>query len=134
MPHIRFIHREIHIPQKVHHPVYRGNDYLCKGFAVWYSHLHRNAGGGSVIEYQCGLQRIEDYGILLVVIVPVVPLPWTWFFIMVDKAPHLDGEYAAFGKITEGMAEADKIVSAERDWNDCPRVPQVIKSIRVMEE
>ncbi|MEE0797050.1 MAG: peptidylprolyl isomerase [Anaerovoracaceae bacterium] len=56
------------------------------------------------------------------------------FFIMVDKAPHLDGEYAAFGKITEGMAEADKIVSAERDWNDCPRVPQVIKSIRVMEE
>lgn len=56
------------------------------------------------------------------------------FFIMVEKAPHLDGEYAAFGKITEGMAEADKIVSAERDWNDCPRVPQVIKSIRVMEE
>ena len=56
------------------------------------------------------------------------------FFIMVDKAPHLDGEYAAFGKITEGMAEAEKIVSAERDWNDCPRVPQVIKSIRVMEE
>ena len=50
------------------------------------------------------------------------------FFIMVDQAPHLDGEYAAFGKITEGMAEADKIVSAERDWNDCPRVPQVIKS------
>ena len=56
------------------------------------------------------------------------------FFIMVEKAPHLDGEYAAFGKITEGMEEADKIVSAERDWNDCPRVPQVIRSIRVMEE
>ena len=50
------------------------------------------------------------------------------------KAPHLDGEYAAFGKITEGMEEADKIVSVERDWNDCPRVPQVIRSIRVMEE
>ena len=43
-------------------------------------------------------------------------------------------EYAAFGKITEGMEEADKIVSVERDWNDCPRVPQVIRSIRVMEE
>ena len=56
------------------------------------------------------------------------------FFIMVEKAPHLDGEYAAFGKITEGMEEADKIVSVERDWNDCPRVPQVIRSIRVMEE
>ena len=56
------------------------------------------------------------------------------FFIMVEKAPHLDGESAAFGKITEGMEEADKIVSVERDWNDCPRVPQVIRSIRVMEE
>mgnify|MGYP001861457333 FL=1 len=56
------------------------------------------------------------------------------FFIMVEKAPHLDGEYAAFGKITEGMEEADKIVSVERDWNDCPRVPQVIRSIREMEE
>ena len=53
---------------------------------------------------------------------------------MVEKAPHLDGQYAAFGKITEGMEEADKIVSVARDMNDCPREPQVIKTIKVVEE
>ena len=37
------------------------------------------------------------------------------FFIMVAKAPHLDGQYAAFGKITEGMDAADRIVSVKRD-------------------
>ena len=39
------------------------------------------------------------------------------FFIMVAKAPHLDGQYAAFGKITEGMEAADRIVSVKRDWS-----------------
>ena len=43
------------------------------------------------------------------------------FFIMVADAPHLDGQYAAFGMITEGMDEADRIViGATRDWSDCP--------------
>ena len=56
------------------------------------------------------------------------------FFIMVEEAPHLDGQYAAFGMITEGMEEADRIVSVDRDWGDCPRQPQVIKTIRVIEE
>lgn len=53
------------------------------------------------------------------------------FFIMVEKAPHLDGQYAAFGKITEGMEAADKIVSVKTDWNDCPKEPQRIKTIKV---
>ena len=53
------------------------------------------------------------------------------FFIMVDKAPHLDGDYAAFGKIISGMETADKIVSAKRDWNDRPRVEQKIKQMTV---
>ena len=53
------------------------------------------------------------------------------FFIMVDDAPHLDGEYAAFGKIIEGMEVADRIVSAKRDWNDRPRQEQKIKSMTV---
>lgn len=56
------------------------------------------------------------------------------FFIMVEAAPHLDGQYAAFGMITEGMDAADKIVSVERDWGDCPKVPQIIKTIKVVEE
>jgi peptidyl-prolyl cis-trans isomerase B (cyclophilin B) len=56
------------------------------------------------------------------------------FFIMVEKAPHLDGQYAAFGKITEGMEAADRIVSVETDYRDKPLEPQVIRTITVVEE
>ncbi len=52
------------------------------------------------------------------------------FFIMHENAPHLDGEYAAFGKITSGLDIIDKIVSSDRDRGDCPIVPIVIKTIR----
>lgn len=53
------------------------------------------------------------------------------FFVMVDDAPYLDGQYAAFGKVTEGMETADEIVNASRDWYDKPYEDQVIESIRV---
>ena len=53
------------------------------------------------------------------------------FFIMHDKAPHLDGEYAAFGKVIEGMEVADAIVSADRDRMDKPRQDQRMKSVTV---
>lgn len=50
------------------------------------------------------------------------------FFIMVDDAPFLDGKYAAFGAVTEGMDEADRIVSVRRNANDKPLQDQKIKS------
>ncbi|MBR3035835.1 MAG: peptidylprolyl isomerase [Lachnospiraceae bacterium] len=53
------------------------------------------------------------------------------FFIMVADAPHLDGQYAAFGKVTEGMETADAIVSADRNFRDKPYEDQKMKSIRV---
>ena len=54
------------------------------------------------------------------------------FFIMVDDAPHLDGQYAAFGKVTEGMETADAIVSVPRDRrNDKPLEEQKMKTVRV---
>lgn len=53
------------------------------------------------------------------------------FFIMVDDAPHLDGGYAAFGKVTEGMETADGIVGAKRDYNDRPRQDQRMKKVTV---
>ena len=56
------------------------------------------------------------------------------FFIMGADAPHLDGQYAAFGKVTEGMEAADKIVNVKTDWHDCPREKQVIKTITIVEE
>ena len=53
------------------------------------------------------------------------------FFIMVDDAPHLDGQYAAFGQVISSMAEADRIVSVRRDYNDKPLEPQVMKKVTV---
>ena len=53
------------------------------------------------------------------------------FFIMVEDAPHLDGDYAAFGMVTEGMDTADRIVETPTNFMDKPTIPQVIKSIRV---
>ena len=53
------------------------------------------------------------------------------FFIMVESAPHLDGEYAAFGKVISGMEVADAIVANQTDANNKPLEDQVIKSIRV---
>jgi peptidyl-prolyl cis-trans isomerase B (cyclophilin B) len=53
------------------------------------------------------------------------------FFIMVADAPHLDGEYAAFGKIIEGLDVAQDIVKVETDPMDKPITPVVIKTITV---
>ena len=55
------------------------------------------------------------------------------FFIMVATAPHLDGEYASFGKIIEGMEAADKIVSVKTGFNDKPKDPQVMKKVTIEE-
>ncbi len=52
------------------------------------------------------------------------------FFIMHADAPHLDGKYAAFGKVTEGMDVVDRIASVETNFTDAPIEPQVIESIR----
>ena len=53
------------------------------------------------------------------------------FFIMVEDAPHLDDQYASFGKVIEGMKVVDKIVNAKTDYSDRPYEDQVIKSITV---
>ena len=45
------------------------------------------------------------------------------FFIMHQDAPHLDGQYAAFGHVTAGMDVVDKIAMVATDWNDKPRTP-----------
>ncbi len=53
------------------------------------------------------------------------------FFIMVEDAPHLDNQYASFGKVIEGMDVADKIVNTKTDYSDRPYEDQVIKSMTV---
>lgn len=51
------------------------------------------------------------------------------FFIMHKNAPHLDGQYAAFGKITEGMDVVNEIAECDTDYADKPLDPQIIKSV-----
>ena len=53
------------------------------------------------------------------------------FFIMHADAPHLDGQYAAFGILVEGEDVLDSIASIDTDWSDRPRTPQVMKTVTV---
>ncbi len=53
------------------------------------------------------------------------------FFIVHEDSPHLDGQYAAFGKVIEGMDVVNEIASVRVDYNDKPRKPQVMKSVTV---
>ncbi len=56
------------------------------------------------------------------------------FFIMHEDAPHLDGQYAAFGKVVEGMEAVDEIADCETDYADKPVRPVVMKSVKITEE
>lgn len=56
------------------------------------------------------------------------------FFIMHQNAPHLDGQYAAFGRVISGMDVVDEIAQAQTDWMDKPLVPQVMKTVEIIEE
>ena len=53
------------------------------------------------------------------------------FFVMHKDSPHLDGDYAAFGKITEGMDAVNKIAETDTDWSDRPLAEQKIKTVSV---
>ena len=53
------------------------------------------------------------------------------FFIMVEKAPHLDGQYAAFGKVIEGMDVVDRIAGTKTDYSDRPMAEQKMETVTV---
>lgn len=82
---------------------------------------------------QNGFQNdlIHERGVLSMARTMIPDSAGSQFFIMVDDAPHLDGSYAAFGKVIEGMETADAIVNAERDDSDRPRQGQRMKKVTV---
>ena len=53
------------------------------------------------------------------------------FFIMHRNSSHLDGQYAAFGKVIEGIEVVDELASVKTDWNDKPQIPQTMKKVTV---
>ena len=53
------------------------------------------------------------------------------FFIMHETSPHLDGEYAAFGKIIEGQDIVNAIATVDTDYSDRPKTPQIMKTVTV---
>ncbi len=53
------------------------------------------------------------------------------FFIMHEDAPHLDGDYAAFGKVVSGIEVVDEIAATPTDYNDKPKTPQVMKRVYI---
>ena len=74
---------------------------------------------------------VHDRGVLSMARTMAPDSAGSQFFVMVEKAPHLDGQYAAFGKVIEGMEVADAIVSTKTDWNDRPRQDQRMKKVTV---
>ncbi|MFW6269244.1 MAG: peptidylprolyl isomerase [Bacillota bacterium] len=53
------------------------------------------------------------------------------FFIMHQDSPHLDGDYAAFGKVIEGIKVVDEIAAADTNYQDKPKEPQIMKKVTV---
>ena len=55
------------------------------------------------------------------------------FFIVHEDSPHLDGQYAAFGKVVEGIETVDEIAGVRVDFNDKPLKPQVMKKVTIVD-
>ena len=73
----------------------------------------------------------HDAGVLSMARTMIPDSAGSQFFIMHKKSPHLDGAYAAFGKVTEGLEVVNKIAGTDTDFSDRPLKAQVMKTITV---
>ncbi len=79
--------------------------------------------------FQNDLKHTE--GVLSMARSPMPDSAGSQFFIMHKTSPHLDGSYAAFGKVIEGLENVNKIAETRTDIWDCPVEPQVIATVTV---
>jgi peptidyl-prolyl cis-trans isomerase B (cyclophilin B) len=73
----------------------------------------------------------HDRGVISMARTSVPNSAGSQFFIMTQKSPHLDGQYAAFGKVISGMEEVDRIVNVDRSRSDKPFEDQRMKNVTV---
>lgn len=76
-------------------------------------------------------ELVHERGVISMARSPMPDSAGSQFFITVSNAPHLDGQYAAFGTVLEGMEEVDRIVAVPRDKADKPLEDERIKRVRV---
>lgn len=79
----------------------------------------------------CPNDLIHDKGVLSMARSMNANSAGSQFFIMTEKSCHLDGQYAAFGKVISGMEAVDKIAATQRDRNDRPVQPQKMMKVRI---
>lgn len=79
-------------------------------------------------------QLKHDRGVISMARTMVKDSATSQFFIMHQKAPHLDGEYAAFGKMIDGEKVLDAIAGVETDFADAPLKPIMIEKVEVLDE
>ena len=73
----------------------------------------------------------HDRGVLSMARTMIPDSAGSQFFIMHKRSPHLDGAYAAFGKVTEGLDVVDRIANTSTDFSDRPTEPQIMKKVTV---
>ena len=73
----------------------------------------------------------HDAGVLSMARTMIPDSAGSQFFIMHKRSPHLDGAYAAFGKVTEGLDIVDRIANTKTDYSDKPLEPQVMEKVTV---
>ena len=86
---------------------------------------------GDVSQHRCQNDLKHTPGVLSMARAMAPDSAGSQFFIMHKDSPHLDGSYAAFGKVTEGLDIVDKIAAVQTDYQDRPLKEQKIKSMTV---
>ena len=124
----------------INHNFYDGVCFhrVIKGFMLQGGDPDGNGTGGPGYEIKCefthnGFKNDLKHtaGVLSMARTMIPDSAGSQFFIMHQDAPHLDGEYAAFGKVIEGMDVVNKIAEVRTDYMDKPLEAQVMKTVTV---